>query len=481
MVERQFAASHEAVAAELINQPEARSLLRDGGEGLVPVQLPKAQLAISYLYGGGFLNPTWGERKLAMLGAVEDLVAGAARVVRLASGQQVDPGWIDGLDPAGVELLRRFELWGARDDASVADPGQARDGRGSVQRRRRFGRDPRPRSAAREPPEEFASPLEVNVHFAEHEWVTDSPDAVREFDVRLLAELSRLAGRPLRVRPLLAYLDPRIDERQDLERFASACAEQGIELTEPCVLRPTGIAAITGDLSRAALTVSSSYHVALTSLLLAVPAVILRDNEYYAQKARGLLSDFDLPPEFSPRSSDDPERAAAAIAPHLLDPDLQSQTRRGLEMAASRVRQRRAESEARLLALIAATLAATGTSANPTPGPTPDDGRAAAERRAVEAEAKLAEVLSLTILENHRSAAPLREAWQELNLDRDPHPTHRRPAARPGRAVLRGAARRRRAAADLVPQRDRGGAERRRRAGRLPDAGDAKRRHPGDR
>lgn len=395
VVERQFAATHEAMAAELGHRPE-HVLYFDGGgdpggEGLVPIEPPaRLDRAVSYLYGGGFLNPSWGERKLAMLRAVESAVAGADRVVRLATGQQVDSGWLEGLDTADANLLRGFELWGARDDASAAalaglDPqGPAlNSGDDAIGILGTIG------TAA---PGDEASPLEVNVHFAEHEWVTDRPDSVRDFDVRLLAELSRLAGRQLRVRPLLAYLDPRIDERPGLARFGEACAERGIELAEPRVLRPANIDRQAAEMGGAALTVSSSYHVALTSLLLAIPTAILRDNAYYAQKAKGLLSDFGLPPEFSPRSGDDPERAAGAIARHLLDPEAAVRIRRDLEAAAARVRRRRTETETRLLALIARDAAKVAT---PAPTIPPADGARAdeAERRAADAEAALAEIM----------------------------------------------------------------------------------------
>ncbi len=355
VVEQQFAATHEGMAAELINPPQ-HVLYFDGGgdpggEGLVPVQPRSPVLAVSYLYGGGFLNPSWGGRKLAMLSAVEGLIAGAGKVVRLASGQQVDAGWIAGLNPAEAGLLRRFELWGARDDASAGNLAELQasgpafnGGDDSVGILAEIGAGPSP--------DHSSSSLVVNVHFAEHEWVTDRPDSAREFDVRLLTEISRRAGRPLRVQPLLAYLDPRIDERPGLERFATACAVRGIELSEPNVLRPAGVAELADKLGDAELTVSSSYHVALTSLLLAIPTAILRDNDYYAQKARGLLSDFGLPAVFSPRSCDDPEAAAAAIAPHLLDPELRDRTRQRLEDAADRVRRRRIETEEEVLRLI---------------------------------------------------------------------------------------------------------------------------------
>jgi hypothetical protein len=407
VVERQFAATHESMAAELIHRPR-HVLYFDaggdpGGEDLVPVGPPQGvSLAISYLYGGGFLNPSWGARKLAMLGAVEDLLAGAGRVVRIASGQQVDHGWIQSLDPADAELLRRFELWGARDDASALALGEL-GARGPAFNGGDDALGILTATESRQAPAR-PGPLEVNLHFAEHEWVTDRPDAAREFDAGLLAELARLAGRPLKVRPLLAYLDPRIDERPGLERFAAACTEQGVELTEPCVLRPTGIEETLDELSGAALTVSSSYHVALTSLLLAIPTAILRDNDYYSQKAQGLLGDFGLPPEFSPRSDDDPVGAASAIAPHLLDPEVRERTRRRLEAAAGRVRRRRVETEARLMAAIARGVlgVAGGVAAPPAapPGPTGD-----VERRAAETEAKLEEVLGSR---SWRVTAPLR-------------------------------------------------------------------------
>lgn len=391
VVERQFAATHASMAAELVNRPEHVLYFVEGGdpggENLVPVEPRGLTLAISYLYGGGFLNPSWGNRKLAMLRAVEDLLADAGRVLRVASGQQVDRGWIEGLPPTDAKLLRRFELWGGRDDASA----QTLTELGASGPAFNSGDDAVGILTAtdnRAPSQPGA--LEVNVHFAEHEWVTDSPEAAREFDVALLAELSRLAGQPPRVRPLLAYLDPRIDERPGLERFASACAENGIELIEPCVLRPVDIDGLLGELGGAALTISSSYHVALTSLLLAIPTAILRDNDYYAQKAAGLLGDFGLPGEFSPRSSDDPVTAAKAIAPHLLDPEVHDGTRQRLEAAAARVRQRRVETEARLLATFAQGALALAGSA-PAPRSAAPDGEA--ERRAFEAETKLAEVL----------------------------------------------------------------------------------------
>jgi len=396
VVERRFASTHEKLAAELANRPQQVLYFDDGedgggGDGLVPVTPQNAlKLGVTYLYGGGFLNPSWGERKLAMLRAAEGQLAEARTVIRVASGLQVDAEWIDGLDPADKATLRDFEVLGGRDDVSVAALRKL-GGESSVLNTGDdavgvLGRLPAAKT-------DESRPLEVNVHVAEHEWVTDDPDAVRAFDVGLLVELKRTCGRPLRVRPLLAYLDPRVDERPAWERFAAACEEQGIEVGETRVLRPANIAAETEELGRALLTVSCSYHVALTSLLLGVPTMLLRDNPYYDQKAKGLLEDFDLPAGFSPSSEDDPGRIAEEIAGALFEDGEQMRAR--LREAAARVRDRRAQVEADLMARLGR--GALAAAANTTYGPSaaslqPFEQRVeAAEHRAAAAEVRATE------------------------------------------------------------------------------------------
>lgn len=395
VVERQFAATHEATAGAFANRPQ-HVLYFDGehaggDDGLVPVTPPKAlDLGVSYLYGGGFLNPSWGERKLAMLRAVEGQLAEAWTVIRVSSGLQVDAGWIDGLGAADKAILQSFELLGVRDDASaealkrlgeglrVTNTGD--DGVGLL------GNLPATEAGGDEA-------LEVNVHFAEHGWVTDEPEAVMSFYVGLLTELKRLSARPLRIRPLLAYLDPRIDERPGWERLAAACAERDIEVDEARVLQPATVAAEGPEPSRDFLTVSCSFHVALTSLLLGVPAMLLRDNPYYDQKATGLLADFGLPAEFSPSSQDDPARSAEQIAAALLEDG--AATRAHLREAAASVRRRRAAAEAELTARLARGSLSAVASLRTTPSGAslrPFERRAeASEQREAEAERRTAE------------------------------------------------------------------------------------------
>jgi hypothetical protein len=288
-----------------------------------------------------------------MLAAAEELLSAAPRVVRLSSGMQVDPEWISRLDADARGRLASFELLGARDEASatalrrlgptsrVLDTGD--DAVGVL-----WGLPHRPAPAA-------GGPLLVNVHVAEHDWVTETPEAVVTFVAAFLAGLADRTGRPLRVQPLLTYVDPRVDERPALERLRAACGKLGIQLTEPRLLRPATIGELAPELAGAALTVSCSYHAALTSLLLGVPAALLSDNAYYEQKAAGLLDDFGLPPSFSLHSGDDPGRTASEIGT-LLDEGPRLQPR--LLAAADAVLERRAEVEAELLAAIAEARAA---------------------------------------------------------------------------------------------------------------------------
>jgi hypothetical protein len=156
-------------------------------------------------------------------------------------------------------------------------------------------------------------------------------------------------------------VDRRVGEHAALERLAGACAARGVALVEPLVLRPAGLVAASTELRRSRLTVSCSFHVALTSLLLEVPAILIRDNAYYAQKATGLTETFGLPRTFGLDSTVDPLAAARDIATVVLDEKESALLRRRLSAAAGRVRERRADVEVELLSRLggAATAALT--------------------------------------------------------------------------------------------------------------------------
>jgi predicted PP-loop superfamily ATPase len=323
-----------------------------GGAGLVPVAPPpQLGLGVCFLYGGGYLNPLWGERKLAMLAAAEALLGGArGGPLRVASGLQAEERWLTELPPEQRDLLRRFALLGGRDPAStralaelggsVAETGD--DALGALGHLR-----PGPRPD----PE---GPLRVNLHFADHAWVTDDPARTRDFYAELLAALARRAGRPLRVLPLLAYVDRVTDERESLERLGSRCAAPGIELLEPRLLRTAELDGLAPELRGAGLTLSCSYHAALVSLLLGVPAALLADLPYYEQKAAGLRAAFGLPPELAACSREDAAAVAARLAATALEPGGAERLRASLELGGEQVRARRSAGEAALLGQLGA-------------------------------------------------------------------------------------------------------------------------------
>jgi hypothetical protein len=282
---------------------------------LLPVGAPPTLAAGAvYLYGGGYLNPSWGERKLAMVRTATDLLqaAGVAAAVRISSGLQVDPAWLRTLPPGDAALLQSFELLGARDPLSaraLADLGS----RATVVETGDDALAAIPAVAATGAEAEPTAELGVNLHFGEHEWVSGRPDELRALALDLVEELGRRAALPVRVRPLIAYLDGRIDERPGMAALSAEAARRGIEVEEPRVLRPSELEATLPELRRAAATISCSYHVALTSLLLGIPTVVFADNPYYEQKAAGLTSAFGLPPSFALSPGSDPAPVATAI------------------------------------------------------------------------------------------------------------------------------------------------------------------------
>jgi hypothetical protein len=318
VLERGFLHGHREMLATF-QQPFDHALFYDPEgaweDDLLPVAAPpRLAAAAIYLYGGGYLNPSWGERKLGMTRVADNLLAsaGVEAPVRLTSGLQVDPAWLNSFAPADLDLLRSFELLGARDPLSaraLADLGAT----GTVLETGDDALGAIPEVAAGNGPSPTQGEIQVNLHFAEHEWVSGRPGELREVTLDLIEELGRRAGRTVRVRPLIAYLDGRIDERPGLAAIAREAERRGIEVDEPRVLRPSGLEEELPGLERAVATISCSYHVALTSLLLGVPTVVFADNDYYRQKAAGLVSAFGLPPSFAYSPGADPAAVSTAI------------------------------------------------------------------------------------------------------------------------------------------------------------------------
>ena len=288
------------------------------GDQLVAVTAPEGlEFAACLLYGGGYLNRLWGRRKLDMLAAAEGLVESARCVRRLGCGLQAEREWLAGLAAGDRRALASFELLGSRDrrsgsalaeqlaPATIFESGD--DAVGLLAKAR----------AVAEPAAE--DELRVNLHFGEHEFFSPEPDAVRDFVVAFLAALGREAGRTICALPLIAYVDRHIDERPGLERLTAACEAAGIAVEEPLLLAPTTIAETGPEIARASLTLSCSYHVALTSLMSGVPIVGMRENEYYGQKVEGLLESFGLPQDLAVDSACEAVACARRVAAIVLE------------------------------------------------------------------------------------------------------------------------------------------------------------------
>lgn len=354
VMERTLVESARELRGEFLHVPEHPVFFGEEGpsaDGLVPLPPPVALAAGAiYLYGGGYLNPVWGERKMAMLAAAERFLAAAAPecTARVASGLQVDPGWLASLPATDSEALARFDFLGARDGVSAAAltklaPGtpvhETFDDAAAV--------IPVP---ATTDPWEPNGPIEINLHVAGHDWVSPDPEETFSFAAELAYELGQQAGRPVVARPLIAYLDERVDERLAVERLRAVCADREITVDDPCLLRPTRLPELSGSLRTAGLTISCSYHVALTSLLLGIPTAIFGGNDYYRQKAAGLAEAFALPSPFLLSTEDDPKQTAGEITEAVDAGGGAGAMRQRLYRRGDRFRKQRTEAEELVLA-----------------------------------------------------------------------------------------------------------------------------------
>ena len=418
VIERACERDHRLAVEQMRNPPRHTLSFGDAAheDDLVPVTPPRGlTYAVHYLYGGGYLNPDWGDRKLAMLGAAEALAVagGAVRIDRVSSGLQVDPDWLASMAGADQRVLRAFALHGGRDRrSSEALAGLEAGGEVIESGDDAIGSMPLRAAAA---PEPSADRLRVNVHFAEHKWVTDDPAAMLRFQAGFLAELGRLAGEPPQVQPLLAYVDSRSDERPGLDRLAGACAAQGIELLEPLLLRPADLGSSARELSLAQLTLSCSYHASLASLMLGVPAILIEDNAYYEQKAAGLRRDFGLPPELAASSDQDPATAARR-AHAAIGGEAGALLRGALAVAGATAVGRRASAEAAIASRLAAGALGARAAVEAEPAVRRELAAAAAQATAAQQQAAAAHS-QLAVLVGSRSwrlTEPLRRGRAEL-------------------------------------------------------------------
>jgi hypothetical protein len=339
VIELAYARGHEALAAASPQLGAVPVAHYDSGEAGPPPGFERLALAPDaasgglYLYGGGYLNASWGARKLDMARTAEEVVraAGIPLAAPVSSGLQVEARWAEALDGPPRELLERLAPFGVRDERSL--PAFAADALLT-------GDDAVGVLAAHAGTAAPDAGLRVNVHLQDETWVTAEPDALLGFVSELLRALEAAAGERVTVQPVIAYEDGRITERPLAERLGAAA--------EPLVLRPGDLGDSLAQVGRAALTISCSYHVALTSDLVGVPAALLAGNPYYEQKAAGLRALFALP-------AVDPRGEAGAAAAALLG---HARGGSALRLGALRAVARRRDAELALLARLAPSLAA---------------------------------------------------------------------------------------------------------------------------
>ncbi len=334
-----------------------------GSAQLRPAELPAGVIwAATYLYGGGYMGRRWGARKLAMVAAVDELCArsGLEASTLVSTGIQIEPGWLEALDPDQARLLGRLTSIGARDPVSAGSTLPAGSGRRQI--------------AAVETADDSIGALapligtlgdpdhdsrRVNLHVSGHDWTAEDAAAPAEYLSGVVDSIAASRSETLELQPLLAFEDSRTSERPALERFIAAANDLSRPLTvaEPIELSPVGIDQQAAQMRRAGLTLSCSYHVALASLMVGVPAALVAGTDHYRHKAEGLRRAFGLPEALILDPATEPGPAAEAIIALLDDQRARESLSSAIADGQQRALRLRAEAERELLGELARSFA----------------------------------------------------------------------------------------------------------------------------
>ena len=118
--------------------------------------------------------------------------------------------------------------------------------------------------------------------------------------ISILRRLGEASSRPLELQPIIAYEDNRISEAslvsEVLARHGDDLERSGVTPARPLDVLADALRNRLAGFRRGRLTVSCSYHVAVTSLLAGIPTMLLAENRYYEQKAAGVRDLFGLDP-----------------------------------------------------------------------------------------------------------------------------------------------------------------------------------------
>ncbi len=280
-------------------------------------QLPAHTLV--YLYGGGYLVEEWSLRRLREVQTVQHLIHALSPISNpriAATGLQVGPhdevqvwaSWLLHSEPLAVrdESSKRLLVEQGIPASRIVDYGDDAAGEILSLAVRRTSGDPC-----------------INLHISLMDYATRDPKGRIEATCALLRQLAtEMQG--LRCKLLIAYEDARIDEHHVadaiIDRYASESGALPIHFETVSLITSMHSAIELGSTG----TITSSYHVGLTSLLHGLPTVLLADNDYYQHKMQQLADLFSLPvgcviaigEVHDTRVSDRLHDAAASLALH---------------------------------------------------------------------------------------------------------------------------------------------------------------------
>lgn len=383
VIERQYLRSHFDLRARLAADFDTPCFLfYDDQETDLETGLPTELAAVArppgfsssaiYCYGGGYLNEMWGQRKLAMARAVEEWVTSDVSgqpkpPLVVFTGQQVSVGFVD--DPEAEKWLRRTSLFGVRDRQSAENVAGrlpelaersvlvvAEDDAVGV-----LGEIPTSSDPMHSRPSARNAGFHVDLHLSGESYATTDGDRLSRFVADLLTAIQHEIAMQVSVRLVVAYDDRRISERPFLEafasRFLSAAGEAGSISFSDEDATDRRIQDAPWEQQRPDLTISCSYHVAMTSLLHDVPVVYLFSNDYYRQKAMSLQAGFGLSPELTVDLADHETDAGlvAGMAVGLLsDPRRHAEAIHRMRLARARALELRDVVSSRLIELLSA-------------------------------------------------------------------------------------------------------------------------------
>lgn len=283
-------------------------------ENLERISHPPSVYSQIFIYGGGFFTSRWMEGQLEIIQNLEQWVTfdgkvGGVRVpAPIICGQQVSPEVL--ACPEGdrlIELFQRAALVGVRDHLSykcISDLGNtdinaklflsyddsleyvvaSMGAKGCLSQ-------PETKRAESE-----SHPFTMNVHFSLEDYVTERPDHFLATVSSVIKNTIDYCDGEMTINFLIAYEDRRISESRFVEQLLQGYLPEARAVAQTVYLN-SQLQNIT-TFAQADMTICSSYHVALSSLLSGVPTFFIYDNDYYYQKAAGLKEQFHIGQEF---------------------------------------------------------------------------------------------------------------------------------------------------------------------------------------